>query len=75
MDLRACIALSVLETLASTLATQLMSWAALQTFWGLFLAQYAAVKIYRIWIYPAYLSPLRYLPGPKAKNIRAPVHD
>lgn len=38
-------------------------------FLGLYLAQYLAHKIYNIFIYPYYVSPLRHLPGPKVKPI------
>ncbi|KAK3987195.1 cytochrome P450 [Cladorrhinum sp. PSN332] len=32
----------------------------------LFIAQYAAVKIYRVFIWPHFFSPLRSIPGPKS---------
>ena len=35
-----------------------------KTFLGFFVAQYLAVKCYRIFLYPYYFSPLRHLPGP-----------
>lgn len=31
----------------------------------LFLVQYSLVKVYRLYIYPMYMSPLRSLPGPQ----------
>lgn len=32
---------------------------------AVFLAHYVAIKIYRIFLYPHFFSPLRHLPGPK----------
>jgi hypothetical protein len=32
---------------------------------GLYLAQIIVVKVYQVFIYPYYVSPLRRLPGPK----------
>lgn len=34
-----------------------------------FLGIYALLKIYRLWLYPTWLSPLRNLPGPKVGAI------
>jgi hypothetical protein len=35
---------------------------------GVYLAQLVAYKVYRIFIYPYFVSPLRRLPGPKVSN-------
>lgn len=34
-----------------------------------FIGIYALLKIYRLWLYPTWLSPLRTLPGPKVGSI------
>lgn len=33
-----------------------------------FLGQYITLKIYRIFLYPKYFSPLRHVPGPKVSQ-------
>ncbi|KAI1633896.1 cytochrome P450 [Biscogniauxia mediterranea] len=65
MDFAICGALAVLEL--ATLrpvreADQLSTFSKLA---AAFLLQYAAVKLYRIVLYPAFFSPLRHLPGPQ----------
>lgn len=35
---------------------------------GVFLARIAGYRIYRLFIYPYFVSPLRHLPGPKVRN-------
>ncbi len=37
----------------------------LSRFLACFFLQYAALKFYRVVIYPHFVSPLRHLPGPK----------
>ncbi|PGH20752.1 hypothetical protein AJ80_03512 [Polytolypa hystricis UAMH7299] len=66
MDLQSCAALSLLETLAViTSSKEPTTRASLKIFLLLLLGQYTAVKLYRLFIYPSFLSPLRHLPGPK----------
>lgn len=40
----------------------------LTTVLGVYLAQLVAYKLYRIFIYPYFVSPLRHLPGPKVQG-------
>ncbi|KAI0596764.1 cytochrome P450 [Biscogniauxia sp. FL1348] len=65
MDLAICGALAVLE-LATIRpvreADQLSTFSKLTI---AFLLQYAAMKLYRIVLYPAFFSPLRHVPGPQ----------
>ncbi|KAI0399047.1 cytochrome P450 [Xylaria palmicola] len=44
-------------------------YSAVWTIWTCFFTQYMAIKLYRIFIYPHYCSPLRKLPGPTDNNI------
>jgi len=40
---------------------------------GVFLARIVGYRIYRLFIYPYFVSPLRHLPGPKVrKNLTFP---
>ena len=48
----------------------LLSLENLYRFLLLFTAQYVVVKLYRMVVYPHFLSPLRHLPGPKASSVR-----
>lgn len=71
MDIVACAVTSLLGKLAWARLKDLVSNASLASvtpstvFLGLFSFQYAVVKIYRIFVYPYFLTPLRRLPGPK----------
>lgn len=71
MDIQTCAVLSALETvawvgfheyrsLALTTRKELVA-----VFSVFFLVQYFCAKIYRIFIYPVHVSPLRHLPTPK----------
>ena len=69
MDLQVCAVLSLIETLAVVPLKELLVTAgSLKIFLLLLLGQYASVKIYRLFIYPAFFSPLRHLPGPTVRE-------
>ncbi|KAH8847789.1 hypothetical protein MCOR27_001908 [Pyricularia oryzae] len=74
MDIQTCAVLSALETvawvgfheyrsLALTTRKELVA-----VFSVFFLVQYFCAKIYRIFIYPVHVSPLRHLPTPKGNH-------
>ncbi|KAK3687736.1 cytochrome P450 3A5 [Podospora appendiculata] len=71
MDLQLTVVLSVLEVVVLTGLQRTVDIAQTSpltltnAFFIHFLLQYGALKIYRIFIVPHYLSPLRHLPGPK----------
>lgn len=65
MELLLCAGLAAIESLlAKRLPDQEADKVTIRTTIALFLAQYLAVKIYRIFLYPKYFSPLRNVPGP-----------
>lgn len=75
MDIQLIGFISVVETVVMTglkeswnLATTPRS-VLIQIFLELFLVQYLVVKLYRIFIYPFYVSPLRHLPTPKVSVV------
>lgn len=37
---------------------------------GMFVICFAGYRIYRLFIYPYFVSPLRHLPGPKVKTLK-----
>ncbi len=45
-------------------------WGVLGVVAGLYVAQLIVYWLYRIFIYPFYVSPLRHLPGPKVGKRR-----
>ena len=74
MDLFLCAGLAAIESfLVKRLPSQDTDVMSIRTVITLFLAQYLAVKIYRIFLYPKYFSPLRNVPGPTV-NIVDPIH-
>jgi hypothetical protein len=65
MDLRTCAIISLLETIALVpVKPPLALTRSFRIFIPLLLLQYAAVKIYRLFVYPFFFSPLRHPPGP-----------
>lgn len=66
MDILGCVGLVVCETAFLLPLSAGRGVAPLRAFSALFLAHYVVLKLYRIVIYPTFLSPLRHLPGPKA---------
>lgn len=67
MDLLVCMGLTALELLAvQILNARVPGRAEAAT---VFLGQYITLKIYRIFLYPKYFSPLRHLPGPKVGQL------
>jgi hypothetical protein len=69
MDVQISIAFASLGILAFISPQELYS---RHTFliWATCLAiQYLLLKVYRIFIYPFYVSPLRHLPGPKVRRL------
>lgn len=71
MDIVACALTSLLGKFAWVHLRDLVSYASPTSiapsavFLGLFSFQYAVVKVYRLFVYPYLLTPLRRLPGPK----------
>ncbi|KAJ4394846.1 hypothetical protein N0V93_004066 [Gnomoniopsis smithogilvyi] len=63
MDLLFCMSLTALELLAAQSFHERVPDRTEAII--LFLCQYLPLKIYRIFLYPHYFSPLRHLPGPK----------
>lgn len=39
-----------------------------KTFWVLFFVQILGAQVYRMFIYPFFLSPIRHLPSPKVSR-------
>jgi cytochrome P450 len=76
MDLLICAGLATVEVLAATKfwaggsGSRLNSLPVLHAAIGTFLAQYLTLKIYRIFLYHRYFSPLRHLPGPTVRPRR-----
>ncbi|KAF2183834.1 cytochrome P450 [Zopfia rhizophila CBS 207.26] len=69
MKSRLCALLSTVETFALVYPNYRTSNDFILTFLALYIAQYAVLAVYNIFIYPFYRSPLRHLPGPKNGNI------
>ncbi|KAH8879816.1 cytochrome P450 3A5 [Thozetella sp. PMI_491] len=71
MDISTCLCLSLVEILAlralgeAGYRTALQPNPSLGTFLGLATVQYTLIKLYRIFIYPFWISPLRHLPTPE----------
>lgn len=66
MDVIVCGGLTALELVALNLPGRgLDGPQTLKSFLMVLLVQYALLKVYRIILYPNFLSPLRHLPGPK----------
>lgn len=68
MDILSCAGLALCETAFLHLLPAGRSVALSRTLSALFLLHYVVLKLYRIVIYPTFLSPLRHLPGPKASR-------
>ncbi|KAI0179894.1 cytochrome P450 [Hypoxylon sp. FL1284] len=74
MDLKICLCLaSVQAVVISALSSshETLSYLAsnhVLLFLGLLGLQWGLLKIYRIFVYPAFFSPLRHIPGPKDSN-------
>ncbi|KAI2622153.1 cytochrome P450 [Hypomontagnella submonticulosa] len=70
MDVIVCGGLTALELVALNLPGRgLDGPQTLKSFLMVLLVQYALLKVYRIILYPNFLSPLRHLPGPKDHNL------
>lgn len=66
MDLVTCAGLGIIEAVViDKLQTDAISASFITRSAVLFVAQYLALKYYRIFLYHKYFSPLRHLPGPK----------
>ena len=71
MDLLSCAGLALCETaFLPQYPSAGRGVALLRAFSALFLLHYVVLKLYRIVVYPALVSPLRHLPGPKASCVR-----
>lgn len=66
MDIVICGGLALLETatLVLLLGRDIIRHDASKTTGAFFFVQYLAVKLYRVFLYHRYFSPLRHLPGP-----------
>ncbi|KAK2765048.1 hypothetical protein FQN54_008747 [Arachnomyces sp. PD_36] len=64
-DVQACAALSLAEALLAVISLKERATRdSLLILLPLFVVQYTFLKIYRIFVYPFFFSPLRHLPGP-----------
>ncbi|KAI0414155.1 cytochrome P450 3A5 [Xylaria grammica] len=69
MDWAICAVLTVVELCLPTVGSQVEGSIYLSQVIGLFLSQYFVFKIYRVYLYPRFFSPLRHLPGPQNHNV------
>ncbi|KIW90897.1 uncharacterized protein Z519_08680 [Cladophialophora bantiana CBS 173.52] len=69
MDVAKCAIVSVAETVLLLKLGRVGCHGFLGQAFGLFVAQYIAVKLYFVLIWPFLVSPLRHLPGPKGGNL------
>lgn len=71
MDVLVCLSLTAVELVAADVFKVHALSPRLSPSYGLsiavFLAQYLVLKLYRIFLYPNFFSPLRHLPGPKVR--------
>lgn len=65
MDLNIIAVVSALETAVLLPKGDLFGMPAVKVWLGLVLGQYIVAKMYSIFLYPHFVSPLRHLPGPK----------
>lgn len=72
MDVAKCAVASLIETAALLHYGNIGSQGLLRLVFALFLAQYVALKLYSIFVWPFLVSPLRHLPGPKVRGRVAP---
>jgi hypothetical protein len=64
MDILSCATLSLGEIYCSRSVNSYLPFSSLTSFLAVFVLQYLAIKVYRIFIVPHYLSELRDIPGP-----------
>ncbi|KAI8964912.1 cytochrome P450 [Daldinia sp. FL1419] len=69
MDVLICSGLAALELSALQHSREFDTLVMFSRFTTIFAIQYAALKFYRIILYPNLFSPLRHLPGPKDHNL------
>ncbi|KAI2609244.1 cytochrome P450 [Hypoxylon sp. NC1633] len=69
MDLITCGGLTALELVALQFNNGLARLSSFKTFFAVVLLQYTLLRLYRIILYPTFISPLRNLPGPKDHNL------
>ena len=68
MNLAAVAALSLAETVAVVRRDEILAPTSLGILLALVVAQYVVVKLYDIFVWPFYVSPLRHLPTPKVQS-------
>ncbi|KAI0977067.1 cytochrome P450 3A5 [Xylaria arbuscula] len=69
MDLVVCAVLTAVEVYLPVVNLGVDGSIHLNQFAGFFLLQYLILKLYRVYLYPRFFSPLRHLPGPQNNNI------
>ncbi|KAM0326282.1 hypothetical protein ACHAQA_006880 [Verticillium albo-atrum] len=69
MDLEISIAVGILLTITSSRFILLEDVMPLCVFLLAFAVQFIAFKVYRVFIFPRFVSPLRHLPGPKDGHV------
>ncbi|KAI0805761.1 cytochrome P450 3A5 [Xylaria sp. FL0064] len=69
MDLAVCAVLTVVELYLPLVNLRAEGDIHLTRSISLFLLNYSLFKLYRVYLYPQFFSPLRHLPGPKDDNI------
>ena len=69
MEAGYCVALSAAEAMVLQLRTRQSRVVTAQSFLVFFILQYLAVKVWNLLVYPAFLSPLRNVPGPKVRSL------
>ncbi|KAI1352145.1 cytochrome P450 3A5 [Xylaria sp. FL0043] len=69
MDLAICAVLTVVELYLPLVNLRAERDIHLTRSISLFLLNYSLFKLYRVYLYPRFFSPLRHLPGPKDDNI------
>jgi hypothetical protein len=53
---------------SSIIIQRVVNFEVIATLIGVYVSLFLASKVYRIFIYPYYVSPLRNLPGPKVSS-------
>lgn len=67
MDVLICMGLTALELLTvESLSSHVLDRYVAAI---IFILQYMTLKVYRIYLYPKHLSPLRHIPGPTVREI------
>jgi hypothetical protein len=68
MDFTACVAAATSLATVCIYKSEVPLVVALRISLSAFVLLYATLKVYRLFVYPIWLSPLRDLPGPKVRT-------